>query len=103
MDSRPSRLHSVVPTDRAVVTMTTYGSRFYDDQIGGSRQSADVIVPIILQLTRARSVVDVGCGVGSWLRAYSRAGVADYLPRNGDWVGMPRAKGREPAAWAPSH
>jgi hypothetical protein len=32
------------------------------------------------------SVVDVGCGVGAWLRAFSRNGVRDYLGIDGDHV-----------------
>jgi 2-polyprenyl-3-methyl-5-hydroxy-6-metoxy-1,4-benzoquinol methylase len=33
-----------------------------------------------------RSVVDLGCGVGVWLEAFARHGVADYLGVDGPWV-----------------
>lgn len=52
-----------------------YGERFYKNQSGGSLRSAEIIVPIILNVLRPRSVVDVGCGTGGWLSVFSRHGV----------------------------
>jgi len=49
-----------------------------------SRLSADVIMPLVLQQTGARSVVDVGCGVGTWLAACTVLGITDYLGIDGD-------------------
>ena len=51
-----------------------------------SRRSASVIVPMALSLVPARSVVDVGCGLGVWLAAFREHGVADVLGIDGDHV-----------------
>jgi len=54
------------------------------------RQSADVVVPLLLELCRGRigSVVDVGCGIGTWLASFADHGVEDY--RGLDGVHVPR-------------
>jgi SAM-dependent methyltransferase len=41
-------------------------------------RSARKIVPLALELTGARSVVDVGCGIGAWLSVFAEHGVTDY-------------------------
>lgn len=53
-----------------------YSRDFYLDQMIESEASARVIAPMVLRLVAARSVVDVGCGVGTWLAAFREAGVA---------------------------
>ena len=58
---------------------TPYSTEFFVDIDRGSTASADVIVPHVLSLFEVRSVVDVGCGLGSWLTAFERNGVTDYL------------------------
>jgi SAM-dependent methyltransferase len=63
-----------------------YSRDFFESQQIGSDKSAQVIVPIILSLFSIRSVVDVGCGVGTWLKAFESHGVADYLGLDGEWV-----------------
>ena len=65
---------------------TPYDSRFYKGQADGSLRSAREVVPSILELTGARSVVDVGCGVGTWLRCHEEQGVTDCLGMDGSWV-----------------
>lgn len=49
-----------------------YGKRFYMNQGGASLRSAEIVVPLVLKVIRARSVVDVGCGIGGWLSVFSR-------------------------------
>jgi SAM-dependent methyltransferase len=54
-----------------------YDVDFYSNQLSGSRRSAEVIVPIVLGvLPEVTSVLDVGCGAGTWLRAFQENGVA---------------------------
>lgn len=52
----------------------------------GSTESADVAVPLILEATNARSVADVGCGLGQWLAVFKRLGVEDVLGYDGPWI-----------------
>lgn len=44
------------------------------------------VVPTIIDLVNPQSVLDVGCGTGTWLRAFEEAGVSDYMGVDGDYV-----------------
>jgi SAM-dependent methyltransferase len=48
--------------------------------------AAREVVPIVLQLTKSTSVVDIGCGTGTWLKVFEENGVNDYLGVDGDYV-----------------
>jgi SAM-dependent methyltransferase len=63
-----------------------YTSNFYDSTRNYSRQSAEVIVPLILDLLRCNEIVDVGCGDGTWLKVFQEYGVAQVLGIDGDYV-----------------
>jgi SAM-dependent methyltransferase len=63
-----------------------YGEAFYTYQKTGSLSSADEVVPVVHDIVRPSSVADVGCGVGSWLAAFARAGVEDIVGLDGDHV-----------------
>jgi hypothetical protein len=41
--------------------------------------SAEQMVPYILELTKPESVVDVGCGIGTWLSVYKHSGIPDIV------------------------
>lgn len=43
-------------------------------------------MPLVLGLFPSDSVVDIGCGVGSWLRAFAECGVADIAGYDGSYV-----------------
>jgi hypothetical protein len=66
--------------------VTDYTSEFFEVQGSGSRSSAETIVPICMRLLRPRSVVDVGCGIGTWLKVFNSHGVAETLGLDGDYV-----------------
>lgn len=51
-----------------------YSSRYYEGLKEDSAASARAVVPLILQLFPSRTVIDVGCGSGTWARAYLDAG-----------------------------
>lgn len=65
---------------------TIYDDRFYSDQVHGSRRSAEEAVGLVLSLTEARSVIDVGCGMGTWLSVFQEHGVNDVTGLDGDYV-----------------
>ena len=50
------------------------------------QQSARLIVPKVMSWLNPASVVDVGCGNGSWLAEFQRAGVTDILGVDGDYI-----------------
>ena len=44
-----------------------------------NRASADVVVPIMLDKFDIKSVVDIGCGIATWLAVFAGLGINDYL------------------------
>ncbi len=63
-----------------------YDHGFYGDQAPGSARSASVVLPVVHQLLRPASVVDVGCGVGTWLRAALDLGAARVVGVDGEYA-----------------
>jgi SAM-dependent methyltransferase len=63
-----------------------YTREFYERLQMGAKRSAEIMVPLTLQIVPARSVVDVGCGDGSWLAVFRRLGVDEILGVDGDYV-----------------
>ena len=50
-----------------------YGQDFYDAIRAGIQSSAAVVAPIVSDLVRPRTVLDVGCGEGWWAQAFEDA------------------------------
>jgi SAM-dependent methyltransferase len=48
-------------------------------------KAPSIIVPLLLEHIHPGSVVDVGCGLGTWLRAFKEHGVLDVLGLDGKW------------------
>jgi SAM-dependent methyltransferase len=46
--------------------------------------AAEQIVPELLKMFHPRSIIDIGCGIGSWLKVFSNHGIKDYLGIDGD-------------------
>ena len=63
-----------------------YDDKFYTSVQAGARQSARHLLPIIFELVMPNSVVDVGCGDGTWLSIVQDLGIADFLGVDGDYV-----------------
>jgi SAM-dependent methyltransferase len=68
--------------------MTVYDENFFLELQEGARRSAREIVPLVLRLLHPRSVVDVGCGLGTWLAVFAESGVPDVLGIDGDYVNL---------------
>lgn len=60
----------------------SYYNFSYDENSYSSR-SAEQIVPILLEIFNPSSVLDVGCGNGSWLRTFKENGINDCLGIDG--------------------
>lgn len=63
-----------------------YDRSFFQAVAAGSTASAHAVIPLVLEYVRPRSVVDVGCGTGTWLRAFQEHGVTDVMGFDGPWV-----------------
>lgn len=63
--------------------MSEYDAQFYGTYAEGSLRSARAIVPILVEMFRPRSVADVGCGTGAWLKVFQEHGVGEVLGIDG--------------------
>ena len=70
----------------ALASASLSHSEFFDRQRDGSRRSAVIAVPLLIDLFEPRSVLDVGCGTGVWLSVFQEHGVEDILGIDGPWV-----------------
>lgn len=68
----------------------TYDAAFYDNHTDDSLRSARAVLPVVRDLVHPRSVVEVGCGAGAWLKAWEELGVADVFGIDGDYVDRSR-------------
>lgn len=65
-----------------------YDRSFFADHHPGAYSSAKEVVPHVLELVRPESVIDVGCGVGSWLAVFREHGIRDVLGVDGAYVDL---------------
>jgi SAM-dependent methyltransferase len=63
-----------------------YTEEFFDRWIVVNRKAAEIIVPLVLDLVPAKSVLDIGCGLGHWLNEFNKQGVDDIIGIDGDYV-----------------
>jgi SAM-dependent methyltransferase len=63
-----------------------YDDRFFEAQRDESSSSAAVVVPFVHEMLSPDSVLDVGCGVGTWLEAWMRLGVTDLIGVDGPHI-----------------
>lgn len=65
-----------------------YGSSYYNGFRDGSRRSAEVVAPLIVDWIAPASVIDLGCGTGDWLSVFKQMGVATIKGVDGDHVDL---------------
>jgi len=66
--------------------MTPYSTDFFEALREAGLRSAREIVPLAVELIRPRSVIDLGCGDGTWLSVFQECGVEDIRGVDGEWV-----------------
>jgi len=65
----------------------TYDDNFYKSRNNKTYPAASIIVPIIFDLLEdIETVVDFGCGVGTWLKICKENGAKEILGLDGSWV-----------------
>lgn len=62
-----------------------YNKGFYEKH-GATESSARIISSLINSVVRPKSVVDVGCGKGVWLKQFQQLGVEQIVGIDGNWV-----------------
>jgi SAM-dependent methyltransferase len=68
--------------------MKTYNKDFFEFHFNVSTSSAHEIIPIIIEYVQPTSVIDVGCGNGTWLAVWEKHGIADITGVDGDYVNV---------------
>lgn len=63
-----------------------YTQKFYESQVNESLESAKEVVPLIIELFSPKSVIDVGCGIGTWSSVFLDQGVQRVQGIDGDYV-----------------
>lgn len=63
-----------------------YDENFYRMQKDGSYRSANIILEIVKNYIRPQSVIDVGCGVGTWLSVWQKNFGTQIYGIDGDYV-----------------
>jgi len=66
--------------------MALYDDNFYLNQSSGSFISAKKLLSSLFEDYQPRSVIDFGCGVGTWLAAAEQLGASQLIGLDGDWV-----------------
>jgi SAM-dependent methyltransferase len=67
-----------------------YSEDFYRNLKDGSIRSARVVIPILLQFVQPRTVIDVGCGIGTWLSVFRELTISDVWGVDGNYVDRER-------------
>ncbi|MCS6796557.1 MAG: hypothetical protein RMJ97_09350, partial [Raineya sp.] len=49
-------------------------------------QSPNEVVPVVLKYIQPQTVLDLGCGIGFWLKVFASSGVQEYLGIDGEYV-----------------
>lgn len=62
-----------------------YDEKFYRLNKDGSYRSASIVLPVLMKYVRPRSVIDIGCGTGTWLAVWKNFG-AEIHGIDGDYV-----------------
>jgi SAM-dependent methyltransferase len=59
---------------------------YFDWQASRAEISARSVVPLLIELGRPASVVDLGCGTGAWLQVFREEGIEDVLGIDGPHI-----------------
>lgn len=62
-----------------------YSESFYSNQAPASYRSAVIYAHHLWQFAQPRSIVDVGCGKGTWLKAFMELGATQLTGLDGPW------------------
>lgn len=68
------------------MTTNPYTESFYRTYLEESRGSAQAMLPHVMRMFAPASVVDLGCGIGTWLSVFRELGVERTLGVDGSYV-----------------
>lgn len=79
---------------------TFYDEDFYNGQREASFSSAEIMLPVVFEIVKPKSVIDIGCGVGTWLAAAKSLGAQEVVGVEGAWIKDARIAITEPVVVA---
>lgn len=68
------------------MTPASYEDNFFSLHLDNSISSGREVIPVVLKYVQPASVIDIGCGIGTWLSAWKENGIKDVLGVDGDYV-----------------
>jgi len=71
-----------------------YDAAFFDTIRAGTRASAEVVVPMVVDIVQPRTVLDVGCGEGWWAHTFAATAGCEVLGIDGAYVSGSPIEGR---------
>jgi 2-polyprenyl-3-methyl-5-hydroxy-6-metoxy-1,4-benzoquinol methylase len=60
--------------------------RYIHEEVVHNLDDPNIIVPVLLDVLKPKSVVDVCCGIGTFLHVFKELGLTDILGLDGKWV-----------------
>jgi len=81
MDTRPNQY----PDPRQKIYQDLHSEQL-SEQEGANAASARRILDIVMDYRRPASVLDVGCGIGTWLKVAQSRGISDIKGIEGSWL-----------------
>lgn len=71
---------------RGTAVANAYTAQFFNDQRDGSLASASIILPLLIDVFQPRSLIDIGCGQGTWSKTAMDLGIEDQVGVDGAWA-----------------
>lgn len=59
---------------------------YHHEEYTHNLKSPEIIVPYLVKLLQPKNVVDIGCGVGTFLYSFKKMGVKEVLGLDGEWA-----------------
>jgi hypothetical protein len=66
--------------------MGEYNNSFFKKMAHGAESSANLVLPILFSLIKPKSVLDLGCGIGCWLKVSKELGATTIFGFDGSYV-----------------
>lgn len=63
-----------------------YDTAFYDAQKAGSELSAKEVLSLVFQMFKPESMIDIGCGTGTWIKTAKELGIKKTLGVDGEYA-----------------
>ncbi|SMG56525.1 methyltransferase domain-containing protein [Paraburkholderia susongensis] len=81
-----SKADNSVRAVESVQKSEIYNKAFYDEQRHGSESSAREVLPALFRYFKPRTMIDIGCGVGTWVKVAKELGVEFVLGVDGSYA-----------------